>query len=233
MERALKRDKDEASELCESSITRLEPLCSCYICSETVGPDSAPQNIPMEGFCLPTLMETVVMLGLSLSRVALTPNLYPSRAGLIAMYNSQVRKRLVLKAGNIDRHGWQRHILLFGEDWNSTFPKRIFNALAMFAGSWPTAMDRMPENLVAMSHEGIAAYSMMLEKGTRGGRRSKDDQVIRVVTGSLCFGQRMLRKATLGKPVYKQGTVGSRHDTVEQWERLDCQHLDLPLYVSQ
>ena len=74
------------------------------------------------------------MAGLALSRVALTPNLYPSRAGLIAMYSSQVRKRLVLKEGTFDPHGWQRHIILFGEDWNSTFPKRIFNALAMFSG---------------------------------------------------------------------------------------------------
>ncbi|KPI41099.1 uncharacterized protein AB675_7925 [Cyphellophora attinorum] len=169
-------------------------------------------------------MERLVMLGLALSRVALIPNLFMSRAGLISMYNSQVRKRSELKKGNIDRHGWQRHILLFGEDWNSTFPKRILNALAMFAGSWPGNMDQIPENLIGMSHEGIAAYSMMLEKGNKNGRRSKDDQVLRVVTGSVCWKQRALRKVCLGKPVYREGV-----HTNEQWEKIECEHLSEPL----
>jgi hypothetical protein len=226
MERCLKQDNDAASETCETSITRLEPLCSCYVCSPTIGPETRPENVPKEGFCLPTLMETVVMLGLALSRVALIPNLYMSRAGLISMYNSQVRKRLELKKADIDRHGWQRHILLFGEDWNSTFPKRICNALAMFAGSWPGSMDQIPENLIGMSHEGIAVYSMMLEKRNKSGRRSKDDQVLRVVTGNVCWKQRVLRKVCLGKPVYREGV-----HTDEQWENIECEHLSEPLYV--
>ena len=56
MERCLKTDNDAASELCESSITRLEPLCGCYICSATKGPPKSPENPPVDGFCLATLM---------------------------------------------------------------------------------------------------------------------------------------------------------------------------------
>ena len=232
MERSLKLDRAAASSQCEEGILRLEPLCGCYICTapKTQGQQqSSPtsMNMPKDGFCLPTLMETIVMLGLALSRVALTPNLYPSRAGVLAMYKSQVRKRLDLQklpsspsatsrpgamSGlGLDRGNghddWQRHILLFGSDWNSTLPKRIFNAVALFAGSWPEALLRKhPENLVGVAHEGIAAYSMLLERGgSVSGDRKRDDQVIRVVTGAINWRQRTAGRVCVGRPVYKGG----------------------------
>lgn len=217
MERALKLDSDASSQQCEDSIVRLEPLCGCYICTP-----SQPDNLPRDGFCLPTLMETVVMLGLALSRVALTPSLYPSRAGLLAMYKSQVRKRLDLHTADTSSADWRRHIILFGEDWNSTFPKRILNALALFSGSWPP-LDGQPENLVGMSHEGICAYSMMLERGT-GRARHPDDQVIRVVTGAVNWRQRTLGRVCLG-PV--EGA-----EVADGWERLKCVHIKEGLYVQ-
>lgn len=222
MERALKLDRPTASQQCEDSILRLEPLCGCYICSPTVGAQDSPTNLPVDGFCIPTLMETIIMLGLALSRVALTPNLYPSRAGVLAMYKSQVRKRLDLKKTEISDRSFQRHVILFGEDWNSTFPKRILNALALFSGSWPAEMIQ-PENLIGMSHEGICAYSMMLERGTQRGRHP-DDQVIRVVTGTVNWRQRTVNRVCIG-PV-AGGSIA------DGWEKLRCAHINEDLFLQ-
>lgn len=226
MERALKLDNAAASQQCEDSILRLEPMCGCFICSPAKGSDTDPTNLPKDGFCLPTLMETIIMLGLALSRVALTPNLHPSRAGVLAMYRSQVRKRLDLKKIEQDAQGWRRHVILFGEDWNSTFPKRIMNALALFSGSWPE-LNGHPENLVGMSHEGICAYSMVLERGThRGeaGRCHPDDQVIRVVTGAVNWRQKTLKRICLG-PI--QGV-----DIRDGWEKLKVAHIKEDLFFQ-
>jgi hypothetical protein len=222
MERALKLDHDGAAQQCEDSIRRLEPLCGCYICSTTAGSDEAPSNLPKDGFCLPTLMETIVMLGLALSRVVVTPNLFMSRAGVLAMYRSQIRKRLDLKKVHDDPTSWKRHIILFGEDWNAGFPKRILNALAMFSGSWPHQHDQ-PESLVGLRHEGIVAYSLLLERGSKRGR-SSDDQVIRVVTGSVNWRTRTLNRVCLGSP------PGS--EIFCFWDRLKSSHLDTDLYVD-
>lgn len=272
MERALKLERAAAGQQCEESILRLEPMCGCYICSSPSSSSStSTTTLPKDGFCLPTLMETIVMLGLALSRVALTPNLYPSRAGVLAMYKSQVRKRLDLQklaaspaasasaspsthfstigpassapappaSNDPTNHDWQRHVILFGSDWNSTFPKRIFNALALFAGSWPPTMNTYPENLVGLAHEGIAAYSMMLERGTVNGRH-KDDQVIRVVTGAINWRQRTVGKVCVGPPqvVRSEEGIGAGTGKVvvveggpEGWERIRCRHMKKDLYV--
>jgi hypothetical protein len=222
MERAQKLGAAEASQQCEDCILRLEPLCGCYICSPTVGSDDNPSNLPQDGFCIPTVMETIIMLGLALSRVALTPNLYPSRAGMLAMYKSQMRKRLDLKKAETSRYNFKRHMILFGEDWNSTFPKRILNALAMFSGSWPPLAGH-PENMIGMSHEGVCAYSMMLERGTKRGRHP-DDQVIRVVTGSVNWRQKTLQRICIG-PI--EGV-----EVIDAWEKLKCEHIQEDLYVQ-
>ena len=221
MERALKLDEKAAAQQCEDSILHLESLCGCYICSPTQGLETRPKNLPRDGFCIPTLMETIIMLGLALSRVALTPNLHPSRAGVLGMYKSQMRKRLDLKKSNIDRRDPKRNYLLFNEDWNSTFPKRLQNVIAMFSGSWPK--EDLPENLLGASHEGICAYSMMLERGDKRAKHP-DDQVIRVVTGSINWRQKTLNRVCLGQV--------ETPDTDVSWDSIQCNHFTERLYVK-
>ena len=220
MERALKLDREAAAKLCEDSILHLEPLCGCYLCSPGAGPEERPSNLPKEGFCLPTLMETIVMLGLALSRVALTPALFPSRAGLLNMYKSQMRKRRDLKRTNAK--GFDRHVLLFGEDWNSTFRNRLLNVIALFSGSWPKS--DLPANLMGIGHQGVCAYSMQLERGDQRAPHP-DDQVIRVITGSINWRQRTLRRVCLGILPATDGADLS-------WEELQCDHLKEKLYVK-
>ena len=221
MERAQREDLDGTKKLCVDAIDRLESACGCYICSAAPKADGQPGKMPADGFCIATLMETIILLGLTLSRVALVPHLYPSRAGILALHDIQVQKRL--RVGSpLEPHGETRGEILFSDDWNAGISKRLLGVVTLFTGIRPTK--DIPENLVAISHQGICAYVMELERGDAGKAR-EDDKVIRVVNGSVHHQQKIFSRVCLGPPK-------SVNSLEEGWQGVKCEHWKEKLYVK-
>lgn len=160
------------------------------------------------------------MLGLSLARVTLAPELYFSRAGLLEMYKAQAMKRLEIRRRNAVGH--DRYAIMFGEDWNSSYPKQLQNIVTLFSGSRPK--DDIPQNLMAISHEGICAYVMQVQRGDKAAARS-DDNVIRVLNGHINWRQKTYSRLCIG-PV--QPPVGVE----DGWESLRCNLFKRRIYVK-
>ena len=220
MDRAQKEDATGAEKLCMSAINHLEPLCGCYICMAATATDGKPGKMPANNFCTPTLMETIILLGLTLSRVALATHLYPSRVGILALYEIQVQKRLQIRT--LAEQGVSRGEVLFHGDWNAGISKRLLSVVTLFTGIRPT--EDIPENLIAISHEGICAYVMKLERGDAGKAR-EDDKVIRVVSGSVHYQQKIFSRVCMGPPQ-------SVNSLEEGWQGIKCEHWKEKLYVK-
>ena len=179
MERQLKLDQEAASAAYVDAIVHLRKVCHCDICKPLPAEEEnpAPSTEPLKrvdtievdvpdaagGYCLTTLTETIIALGLLLSRITVSAALYPSRAGIQALYHSQAAKRLQARGVH-----WSEHFaLVYGNEWNAPDARRLSNTIQIFSGSRPKKY--LPENLVAISHEGICAYFVALEKV--GGKR--------------------------------------------------------------
>lgn len=218
MERQLKLSHDDAAKAYVDSLNAIRKVCHCGIC--TSKEEVEPENegvAPSHGHCLSVLGEMVISLGLALSRMAVTARLCPTRSGIHSFYMSQVSKRLEARGLH-----WTEHFkLVYGNVWNAPNARRLQNSVQIFAGSRPEK--DLPENLVALSHEGACAYFMDLEKETRGNR---DDQIrlIRVVPGGINVGEKVFDRACMG-PV-----EDADHD--EPWEEISYEHLPEPLFCK-
>ena len=241
MERQVKLSVEDANAAYVEAIVQLRKACNCDICKpiaregENAKPsteepikrvDTKEVEVPAlaEGYCLTTLTETIIALGLLLSRITVSSALYPSRAGIQALYHSQAAKRLQARGMH-----WTEHFaLVYGNEWNAPDARRLSNTIQIFSGSRPKKY--LPDNLVAVSHEGICTYFVALEKV--GGRRKtpgegmeKGDGVklIRVVSGGINIRHKVFQRAAWG---HVEG-----EDLDDPWERVDIEHLDGALYL--
>lgn len=238
LERLQTLDRNSTFERCNVGASGLTSLCGCDICSLSTiqRPGQAPE-IP-QSFCLLAMMETILNMGLAMSRITVVPKLYPSRAGILCIYQRQVHKLIEAKAllppntgaevhkfklpESEDAEKWSRVKILFGNDWNANYSRRLQNACAIFSGSWPR--QDLPENLVGLSHEGICAYVLGMQHGDKRPRRA-DADVIRVVGGHIAWKQNCFSRASLGRPF---GSPESDYS----WEEAKCAHLSQSLYLK-
>lgn len=227
MERLQKlTDIQEVGGKCDAGAVGFASTCGCTICA-LLPYDAAtdPRTLP-ESFCLLAIMETIINLGLAMSRITVVPKLYPSRAGVLGLYQRQVQKLLSSNksmAGTTDSSSHQRLNTLFLRDWNAGYSVRLQTAIALFSGSWPE--HDLHENLVALSHEGICAYVLGVQYGDEKSARRKDADVIRVQGGHIAWKQKIYNRACLGPP---QGI--SRSDYT--WEPIKCSHLSKELHLK-
>lgn len=225
LERLQTLSLEGAGEKCESGARGLVGLCGCTICSLVpLYADKDPGTLP-QSFCLMAIMETILNLGLALSRVTVVPKLYPSRAGIMCLYQRQVQKLLIAKrdfptAGDSDRVDGNRVKTLFSNDWNAGYSRRLQNAVAIFSGSWPQI--NLPDNLIALSHEGICAHATDLR---RVSSRKEDAGLIQILTGHLYWKQKIYDRACLGYP-------SGVSDEDYSWELTPCSHLSRELYCK-
>lgn len=220
LERLQNLSFNEAAGKCEAGARGLIGLCRCTICALVpIYSDTDPGTLP-QSFCLMAIMETVLNLGLALSRVTVVPKLYPSRAGILCLYQRQVQKLLVAKQAFMEAKETRRVQILFGNDWNAGYSRRLQNAVAIFSGSWPQI--NLPDNLIALTHEGICAYASDVRRATS---RKEDAGLIQVTTGHLFWKQKMYDRACLG---YPSGVP----DEDYSWEFTPCTHLSQDLYCK-
>jgi hypothetical protein len=221
MERQLKLSFEEARKVYLEQIQILQGICRCSICTEGDVTTSA-SNIqrPPDGYCLPTLVETVIALALTLSNTAVISKLYPKRPGLQSFCSKQVTRRV--EAKKIDASDIRHLKTVYDNVWNTPDATRLQNCAEIFSGSRPTT--ELPENVVALAHEGICVYLIKPEKSERSTRAENDGQ-IRVISGGICVRQKVFRRACLGP-------VADADELENVWEQVSCAHLSQPLYCK-
>ena len=220
LERLQKLTRDEATNKCEIGAKGLIDLCGCTICA-TVGlyTDHDPEVLP-QSFCLLAIMETILNLALAMSRITVVPKMYPSRAGVMCIYQRQVQKLLKVKAYTTNKKPFDRFKTLFGEDWNANYSHRLQHAVAIFSGSWPQR--DLPENLGALTHEGVCAYVVALLKGRS---TKQDDGLIRVQNGHVAWRQKAYDRVCWK---YPEGVAQDDYT----WEGVRCKHLPEDIYFK-
>jgi len=221
MERLQKlSDFSDISEKCNAGATGFASICGCTICAlVTTNSGTLPQS-----FCPLAIMETIVNMGLAMSRITAVSKLYPSRAGVLSLYQRQVQKLLSSKKAAIpDGDSMTRFNTLFLRDWNANYSVRLQAAVALFSGSWPE--HDLHENLIALSHEGICAYVLGVQYGDEKSARRKDADVIRVQPGHIAWKQKVYSRICLGSP---QGI--SRLGFT--WQAATCSHLSKVLHLK-
>ncbi|KIW48352.1 uncharacterized protein PV06_00947 [Exophiala oligosperma] len=218
MEKQLKLSHEDAAANYVEQLTRVRKACHCGICTAKEHLADGQEGVPPpHGYCLAVLVETIIALGLSLSRMTVSSRLYPTRSGIQSFYLGQVSKRLEARG----KH-WKEHFkIVYGNEWNAPDVRRLQNAIQIFTGSRPTK--NITENLVAISHEGICAYFVAMEKGYPS-EKVHQVQLIRVVSGSINVGEKLFDRACLGSL--------PRADYDDPWEQLEYDHLPKPLFCK-
>ena len=237
MERQLKLPNEDASTAYRDSLSELRKICNCGICKplpmnpEPASPDpndalpdidslaletpfQRPEPTPRNGYCLPTLVETIIALGLALSRTIVSAALYPSRAGIQSLYHAQSLRRLAARGLH-----WTQHFkLVYGNEWNAASHKRLVSTIQIFAGSRPTRY--LPENLMAVAHEGMCAYFADLEKVNLGKKKGGEEGVrlIRIVSGGINVRYKVFQRLCVGE------VAGEDWD--DPWEKVKVEHID-------
>jgi hypothetical protein len=208
MERQLKLSFKEAPQIYFESMKKLHDICHCQLCSDSTTP-------PAYGFCLVVLVETIVALGLALSKLIVASQVYPTREGLQNFYKSQLEKRL--EAKHVDVHDLRHFAIIYGNEWNASDSRRLQNCVAIFSGRRPET--DVPEGLVALAHEGICAYMMRLQPS-----KKTADGAIRIVTGAI----------NIWSKIYTRASEALVKDSDESWmwEEIKFEHLKKPLYLK-
>ncbi|ETN46666.1 uncharacterized protein HMPREF1541_00852 [Cyphellophora europaea CBS 101466] len=231
MERQLKLSGDEAQKSIVAKFKQLREHCGCGICSSErppAGPSDGKNGnllLPEHGYCLMALAETIVALGLTLSGLTVSPQLYPSRAGIQSLYYSQVLRRLAARGCP-----WQQHFqLVYGDEWAAGDARRLSTAVMLFSGSRPRKS--MVEKLVAVSHEGICCYFVDLEKvNTKGKTESAGTRLIKVVSGGINLKWKVFDRACMDDPM--EGNVEGLLAGGTVWESVAVEHLEEKLYLQ-
>lgn len=221
MERQLKLPVEEARKLYFEQIHKLRDVCGCSVCSLIDATTAtADAKRPSHGHCLAVIVQTIIALGLNLSRITLAPHTFPTSRGIRRFYANQVAKWI--EATNSDVDDFRHFVIIYGNELNAGDAKRLQNCAEIFSGSKPTR--DIPENLVALAHEGICVYLVKLERPERPAR-AESNGLIRVVSGAICVRQRVFRRACFGP-------VADADEFENVWEEVPCAHLPEPLYCK-
>jgi hypothetical protein len=211
MERQLKLTSQDAGQVYTEQIQHLKTACGCHICCpNAVGENKKPG---LEGYCLPSLTETIIALGLLLSNIVVATAIFPTRFGLQQYYLQQAHKRLTATLEDISGH--QLFQMLY---YDVPDTMRLVQTAEIFSGSLP--MKDLRPNLVALAHEGICVYLVKKLE-----RNNSEDGLIAVSSGGFCVRQKIYNRACLGLV-----EVGDELDDV--WEEIKCTHLDTPLWCK-
>jgi hypothetical protein len=134
MEDSSKYSLAEAAPIYSDQTKRFGENCGCHVC---ISRDTATfphyTTSSQSRFCQAAMIEKIVALGLALSRMKVSPELYPMAAGVRGFYASQVKKRL--EAQRYSPISIQRFVTMYGDEWNVSDPKGLQNCVEMFTGS--------------------------------------------------------------------------------------------------
>lgn len=224
MERQLKLSPQKAAKIHLDSIRELCTECQCAICSEASDTSSAAHRTSEGpgresiGYCLPSIVITIVTLALLLSRIVLVHPLNPSREGVQLLYK--------LQTGKIPRYANRSSPAptpstiadLYDNILTGPTSQILRMAVKFFGGGHlpPLGNHLLPHEVVAIAHEGMCAFASELA----GGKNVRKDMrgMVRLVNGG--FG---LRSKSYHLAAWSVHRPGGRETW--QWEEIDLQHL--------
>lgn len=212
MEQQMELSQADACKVYCERMEKLKKTCCCHDCLPHHAESNAMPDQPLGSYCLPVLVESILALGIQLSMLTVAPQLYPAREGISRVYEENAGREGDLKFANP-----QNVEARFKCQLEYPVNLRILKAIEIFTGFQPDG--DTPENLMALSYEGICAYSLDLERP--GGVQN----FIRVVSGNICWRHKIFRRACLGPE--RPGD-----DWEDFWERIDCDYLPAPLYCK-
>lgn len=223
MEKQLRLSPQEAAKVHLDQIHLLAAACNCPICSgasgspKAVNGASGSTDIPT-GYCLPSVVETIIMIGLMLSRIILAHPLNPSREGVQLLYKLRTEKFTRTKDHNMLAPSPNAIAALYDNLLIAPTSQVIRMTVKFFAGGHLPILgsDLLPSEMVAVAHEGMCAFAAELAGG-RGVRKDLKGMV-RVVNGGFGIRQKMYKVA-----IWSQKRPGGREGW--QWEAVEVEHL--------
>ena len=201
MEHQMKLSHTEARSTFGQRMQRVRDACGCSICFT-----SKSNRGPGQGsYCLTTLIDTMLTLGFLLSHLTVAPQLYPTRHGIQSLYmDVAARKRNLYMRAPHYPSDMADFITLFAPVRYAPIPIRLQICIQVFSMSTSSSYNSkatLPQNLVALSEEGICAYLLRLEKhedNVHPFGHDKHLEIIRVVSGGINWRYKVFRRACLG-----------------------------------
>ncbi|KAK5103922.1 hypothetical protein LTS08_003345 [Lithohypha guttulata] len=225
MERQLKLTPQEAAKLHLEQLRLLADQCPCISYhEETAGQCGRILTRPKDvndiepGYCLPSIVTTIITIVLLLSRIVLEQPINPSKEGVQLLY--KLRSTRFSTSLSHDTTSSSPNNIAAYYDNIFTAPTGLICRMAvkLFAGGHlpPLGSDLLPTECVAIAHEGICAYAAELCNG-KGSRKDYHGMVM-VVNGGLAIRQKSYCLA-----VWSAAKPGGREGW--QWEDIKLSHL--------
>lgn len=225
MERQLRLTPQEAAKQHYEEIQYLASKCRCIFCHKVLDKSTEPDISQSEGktatdlgYCLPSIVETIIMIGLMLSRIVTDRQIGPSREGVQLLYKLRTDRFAKTLDHNISSPTPNTISTLYDDLLHTPTSYILRMACKFFAGGHmpPIGDHLVPVETVALAHEGICAFASELVGG-RGVRKDLKGMV-RVVNGGFSIGQKTYRIAAWSprRPVGWEGW---------QWEDVELIHL--------
>ena len=220
MNRAVKMDFNEAIVCYSEQIAKLRTACGpCDICSPednraTIQPRTDRQ------FCKLVIFETIVALGLALSKMIVVPELFPKRSGIEGFYDRQVQKRIQTKDRTLTE--LEHFSILYGNELLPMNVTRLEVCVEIFGAS-DDAHD-IRDGLVALSRAGVCAHLVVLE-GAPSRHGGDEGDLIRIVPGKINFQRKVYDRVSDGKTL---------HDSTSYrlWEPIETQSPGQQFYCN-
>lgn len=229
IERQFKLTPQEAAKTHLDQIFYLAKECNCPVCHNVVGdnpqPDSSGKDFSApdalsSGYCLPAIVSTIVSLGLLLSRIVQDRPIAPSREGVQLLYKTRADRFSKTSDHNTDRTTTSPNQIAALYDNIPIAPTSPICRMTvkLFAGGHlpPLGSDLLPDECVAIAHEGVCAYAAELCSGKNAKRDMRG--MIKVVNGA--FG---IRQKTYRLVAWAQEKPGGHESW--QWEEIELDHL--------
>ena len=239
MERQLKLTSPEAAKVHLEQIRYLASVCKCVFCSTILNDPAASTSATSEtttengnihhstsgapqhrdaDYCLPSIVSTIIMIGLMLSRIVLANPFRPNREGVQLLYKLRTDRFAKTDDHNTLSPSPNAIAALYDNASSAQTSYILRMAVKFFAGGHlpPLGSDLLPTDCVAVAHEGMCAFAAELA----GGRNVRKDLkgMVRVVNGGFGIRQKSYRLA-----VWSSKRPGGREGW--QWEEVQLEHL--------
>jgi hypothetical protein len=220
MNRGVKMEFEEASACYSEQVAKLRIACGpCDICSLEDNRSTIQPRTDRK-FCKLVIVETIIALGLALSKMIVAADLFPKRAGIEGFYNRQVQKRIQTKDAALTV--LQHFVIVFGNELLPMNITRLEVCVEIFGGS-DDAHD-IRDGLVALSRAGVCAHLVVLE-GASGRPGAGEEGLIRIVPGKITFQRRVYDRVSDGKTLRDSTSY-------HLWEAIETQNPPQQFYCN-
>ena len=178
MRHCLKLSLPEAVTKHDEEMAKLRKRCACSVCE--------PGRDVRKDFCQLVMMESIIALGVSLSRIVIAPELYPRRSGIRLLYEHQVRQVKATQEKGFT--GIERMAHVYGDVFKANNTTMLNICAALFGGV-SGEMNQVDKDAVSLTNNGICSVTASLY---RFAGKSAQNGDIHVVPGTAEYRGRLI-----------------------------------------